>query len=194
MAILIKYCAGSVPCCNPLKLFRGFLNDGSCPNYYKYLAIFDWDKCLLSCSEAATDSFSSGGLSLSSPLWGDADSSTFPGGPCCSNSSDDPACCCSDCSSDPPCTPLYKTNLVDGHRVYENNEDGTCTCIEATNNHSSHLGEVINSCDIYQEVSTYGGCEVSEDQYFYWAKDGTGCAGCTYSPPSDVIRGYLWNE
>ena len=138
---------------------------------------------MLTCDNTIADSFSGGGLSLTSPAWGDAVSVTT--GPCCI--SGDP-------TANPPCGGAIKQNLVDGHEVFEDNGDGTATCIEATGNLSASIGQVSNTCDLYYYVTGYGGFSVDDEQYFWWYKDVRFGGGCTGDPPFDVIRGYLWND
>ena len=188
--IRLKPCPDSSVCCDPKKPFYGFINngsDGSCEiSNYKYLAIMDWDACLLGCENAVSGDSVQG---FSSPAWGPNDGTSTPR--CCSNSGDDPACCCNDCAADPPCEPSYKQNLVDGHRVYEDNGDGTATCIEATGNYSSYLGSIANACAVRESFNPYVGT-IQSDQY------AAGCgpsieSSCCPDVTEDVPVAYMWN-
>jgi len=195
MTIELRKCSdsGTYPCglcekkCDPTKPFYGFINngsDGSCEiSNYKYLAIMDWDNCILDCDLALTSDSVQG---FSSPAWGDGTKA------CCANSSQNP-CCCDGCNDDPPCdNPTYKQNAVDGHRVYEDNGDGTATCIEATGFYASYLGGVTDACALRNGINGNIGT-IQSDQY------ATSCGPtipsyCCPNFTEDVPVAYMWND
>jgi len=153
------------------------------PQYYKYFAFFDWDKCLLGCDLALSDSFSGGGLSLTSPAWGESS--------CCADGGDywrEPAPCAGG--------PL-KQNIVDGHFVLENNGDGTATGIEATGNYAGFLGFVSSDAcaliNYWIDLVLNPDDTRGNDQILY----GCGPENPSYCCPDvteNIISVYLYND
>jgi len=150
--------------------FNSLLNPSVPSGTYDYMAVFDWDGCLMSAGIA--DSFSGGGRTFISYPWPGYSFSY-------------------DVGNGTNATYEKPDNVVDGHLVFKSNRDGTATCISGTGAYAAWVGQVQSIAQIRGMVPMDLGR--GDDQLLYVCGP-TVQVGCCEGATADIPWAYLWND
>jgi hypothetical protein len=164
--------------------FNSLLNPSVPSGTYDYMAVFDWDSCLMSAVRDAdgisftevgiADSFSGGGRTFISYPWPGYSYSWYAA---------------EDWSTE--YTTTKPDNVVDGHLVFKSNRDGTATCISGTGAYAAWVGQVQSIAQIRGMVPMDLGR--GDDQLLYVCGPSLQ-VGCCEGATADIPWAFLWND